>query len=814
MRALALDLRCAARSLLRSPVFVLATVLTLALGVGTLTALYSLLKGVVLDPLPYPESRRLVWLRHDAPGLGFHGLAPSPGLYGMYQESSRSLQEVGLWSHRRVTVTGAGEPRILPAVAASSGLFRLLGVRPLHGRLFAAEEDRPGSRRVALLSHRLWQRSFHGDPEAVGRSLRLDGEVHVVVGVLPEDFRFPEAATQLWIDSELATEPSAFGAFGGLEALGLRKPRATLEDVKRDLDARIAELLGRTDPKERQLIAGAGLVAHPIPLKDRFVGSVRDTLWILFAAGAILLLVAGSNIAHLLLARARARRREIATRMALGAGRGQLARTFLAEGALLAALGGVLGLGLARAGLEALIRAAPATVPRLHELGLDGGVLTFIAGATAAAGLFFAGIPLLFSRRRLSEGLRARRPGDRRRRPALAGGSLVVALQLAVALVMVVGALLMVRSFQQLKAVDPGFDTARIARFRLTLPPSRYSAPEAATFHGELRDRLSALPGVFSVASGKSLPLEGVAGGIALYGEGETGDPGGQGPLVAKNAVTSDFFRTFEIPLLEGRIPTFEEGASGPPQVVLNRSLAARFGPLPEVIGKRLLTDRSSLSPSPQWMTVAGVVEDHETGLVSGATPMIFLPLEAPEIGGLHDLAYGVRTALPPMALAGEMRALVRQLDPALALEGLETLEEVARRQSAPTAFVKSLLSLAATVTLALAAVGIFGILAYRVRLRRHELGVRFALGARPADVRRLILGQAAKIATLGLAVGLPASLLLAKSLEGLLFEVPPTDLAAHLAAAVTLSSAVALAAYFPARAACRIPPVEALKEE
>ncbi len=821
MERLFFDLRQAARTLRRSPGFALVTVVTLGLGIGASTALFTVLRSVVINPLPYPESDRLVWLGHDAPGINFYGLGLSPGLVGIYDERSETLEQVGFWNVKPVTLTGgANEPRSAVAVIASASLHQLLGARPALGRLLTPADDRPQSERVAVLSHAFWKHRYGGDVEAIGRRITVDGELYTVVGVLSAGFDFPAPTTELWLDSEVVVDAESFGSFGGFQALALRKPSANLDDVRRDMNARIDDLLARAEPAERQLYADARLAASPVAYKVRLVGGVQRRLWILFGAVGFVLLVACANIGTLFLVRAQDRRRETAVRVALGAGRRHLARLFLAESALLAALGGAAGLLMTQYGVRLLILAAPTAIPRLNEVGVDGGALLFSAAVTLGSAMVFGLAPIIQGT--VSLGQRAAGIGARLQQGvgvttgtrALALRRLLVVAQVALALVLSVGSGLMVRSVLQFRAVDPGFSAARLLRFGLTLPEARYPTPvSAAAFHQELLDRLAALPGVDSAAAARGLPLEGSSGGgVLLYERDGATDEEALPPLVMRTRVTPGYFKTFQVPLISGRFLTRVDGEDRSGSIVVTRDLAELYWPGETAVGRQVATERPAATAPPRWLTIVGVVGNHKASVAAASAPLMMMPMLGADSDFAQSMSYALRTSVPPTTVVDTVRAAVWKLDADLPIGGLQTFQQVVDRAAAPMLFTTGLLALASMVALVLGSVGVSGLLAYTVRQRIGEIGVRMALGARGVDMRRMMVSEGARIGAIGVAVGLAGSLLLARTMRSLLFGVAPADPLTYLVVAVALFVVVLLATYVPARRAARVNPLDALR--
>jgi len=811
MSQLASELRLAARGMARAPGFAVVTVLTLALGIGATTAVFSLVHGVVLSPLPYPDAEELVWVGHLAPGVDIEGdIGMARGLLPLYRERSETLLEIGLWRNRGRTLTSGGDPERISVSEATASLFEVLGARPLHGRLTGPEDDAEGSERVAVLGHGLWQRRFGGDPGIVGETVDLDRVPVTVVGVLPPDFRSPEPATQLWLDAD----PIDLDSFGGFNARAIARtrPGVGVDAVRRDLNARIAEY-GDRAPPVGQFLEDARVTSNPVPLKEWVVGDAERTMWVLMGTVGFVLLIACANVANLTLLRAEGRRRDTAVRVALGATRGRLVRHFLAEGGLLALLGGGLGLAVAFVGVRSLVRWAPVSVPRLGTVGVDPVVLAFTAAVTLAVAVVFGLAPALGTASGTATSLRDGGRSATAGRGRLRARQALVVSQVTLALLLIVGAGLMARSFWNLSAVDPGFEPSGVLSFELALPASSYETVEAAAdFHARLLERLRALPGVSSAGATLRLPLSGPVGGNLLAEEGHPPDPGAPPPLVWVNRATEGYFETLRIPLVAGRTIERADLEQDRDVAVLSTALAELYWPGEDPLGKRITF---SAGGDPAWSTVVGVVGTVKVEtLMEDPRPMMWVPPLGGDYDQVYALSYAVRTAVPPLSLADEVRRTVWEMDSGLALVRLRSLEEAVADAQAPMAFSMVLLLLAAGVALVLGSVGVYGVLSYLVRQRNAEIGVRLALGARAADVRRMLLSQGAVIAAVGLGLGLGASLAMARLLEAMLFAVEPLDPLTHLSAVAVLGAVVLLATWIPARRAARVDPVVVLKGE
>ena len=790
-------------------------VLTLALALGATTAIFTLVHGVVLNPLPYPQSDRLVWLGQTAPGINFPMLGLSPGLYGAYAEQAQTLEATGFYRSRALTLTGSGDPARMTAAEVNAELLQLLGVQPLHGRLLTAADDRVDSERVVLLAEGLWRERFGGSRAVIGDSMVLDGQSFAIAGVLPDGFDFPAPGTQLWLDSEVVTDIDGFGRFGGFDGVGRLRDGVDLEGLRVDLDAAIAALLERTETAERQMLEGAQLAAAPVPLQTRVIGSVAQTLWVLFAAVGFVFLIALVNVANLVAVRAQTRRRETALRLALGASRAQLARLFLAESLLVSATGAVLGLLLATFAVRYLVATAPPGLPRLPEVGVDLTVVLFLALLLAAATLLFGLLPLARSFRARTNDLRDGGRGPVAGLARRTARRVLLAAQVALALILLVGSGLMARSFWELRNVDPGVEINSVLRVSLSLPESRYpGTPEAMVFHDELLARLSGLPGVTSVAAASTAPLEGVTGGVFLYEEGVPEPADGMPTVINWIRASTGLPETVELPLVAGRGFAVTDRSRATAPVLINRALADLYWPGEPALGRRVRTNRSS-AEEPIWHEVVGVVENYAFQLTATgpAQPLVIFPLVGGDPTTPRTLTYLVRTERDPVLLADAVRATVWEMD-SIPLMGMRSMREVADSAAAPMAFTMMLLWIASAMALGLGCVGVYGVFGQVVRERAAEIGVRLALGAQRSSVLAMLLRQGLAVGILGVIGGLAGSWALVGSMQSLLFQVSPLDPLVHAAVAMALLLVVGLATYLPARRAARLDPAATLRAE
>jgi putative ABC transport system permease protein len=808
------DLKHAGRALRRNPGFTIVAVITLALGIGASSAIFAVVHAVVINPLPYPESERFVTLAHNAPAAGFTNaeLDASPGLFFYYGNHSRTLDEIGAWRYREATLSSHGEPENVPAASATAGLFRLLGVPPLHGRPILEEDNREGAEDVVVLSHGLWRRRYGNDPDIVGSTIVLWGKPVQVVGVMPPGFGYPDQDCQLWFNETLS--PDVFGAFW-INVTARMRPGLTRDDVEAELTALIQQIPeAYPDDPVAQMALDIELAAVAIPLKERVIGDVQRTLWVLLATVGLVLLIACANVANLFLVRAEARRHEIAVRSALGAGRWRLARFFMAESILLSAAGAAIGLALAAVGTRLLVVYGPATLPRLDEVGISGTVVLFASALALLASFVFGVTPALRRQGATVSSLKDAGRSSTAARGRVRARSLLVAGQVAMAFLLLSSSLLMAQTYANLRRIDLGFDPTSLLTFQVALPAVDYpTSQEAIAFHRQLRERLGALPGVASAAIVTGLPLAGRTVMDPLVEKDVPFDPAQMPPIVNIDAAGDGYWKTMGIPLLEGRVLETADYDHGRRVAVVDERLADLYWPGESAIGRRVFPGLPD--EEVEWFEVVGVVGTVRLDeLIEAPKPMIYPVLGLYGGNEVWTMSYALRTRVPPSSLADLARETVWSLDDGLPIAAMQTMEQAHRRAAAPAAFTMTLLLIAAVVALCLGAVGIYGVIAYVVRQRTNEIGVRLALGARSADVSRMIVRQGSLVAAAGLVVGLAGSLALTRFMGALLVGIAPTDPATHMGVALALMAVAALASYLPARRAARINPVEALRAE
>jgi putative ABC transport system permease protein len=810
MDAFLQNLRVAIRSLRKSPTLTAAVVLTLALCIGATTAIFSVVYAVLFRPLPFAEPDQILLVRELWRGM--------PGDVSVCnwadtRRQDRLLQYLVPTQGASLNLAGSDEPENVPAARVGADFFRLLGDRPALGRDFAAEEDQPGQDAVVMLSDRLWRRRFGADRSIVGRQVRLEGRPYTVIGVMPGSLDYTLYDEELWVPIAFTPERLAMHDEHYLTVLGRLKPGVTQQQLAAELDV-IARDLAQRYPQENHQ---RGLEAKS--LHEELVREYRPRLYVLLGAVGFVLLIACANIANLLLARAAARSHETAIRAAVGAGRGHILRQALAESLVLAAAGGVLGVFAAYWGVTGLVAIGPADVPRLAQARVDGAVLGFAMLVTLMSGLVFGLAPALrmaanFPHQALKEGGRAMGSAGRRDRLR----STLVVAEIALALVLLTGAGLLIRTGIALDAVDPGFDPRNVLAARVSLPLAGYREPEQVQrAFLTLAERLEHAPGILAAGLVSAAPLEG-GGSNGLVPEGR--------PLEVASAinsmlrlVTPDYFRTMHIALRQGRLFNAEDRSGAPLVMVINEALAREAWPGEDPIGKRVACCEEGPDGTANWKVVVGVVAGTRAGgLAKDPAPEFYLPVsQAPQAAWSwldRTMTLAVRTRGEPTAAAGAIRDAVREVDPTVPVYNIGTMDQRVTASLSQTRFSTLLLAVFGGIALLLAAIGVYGIISYGVTQRVQEIGIRIALGAQGRDVLTLVVRHGVVLAGLGLVVGLVGALALTRLLAGLLFRVSPTDPPTFAIGIVVLTFVAVLAAALPARRAARVDPVVALRSE
>ena len=814
MNVLLQDLRYGLRMLLNKPGFSIVAVITLALGIGANTAVFSVVNAVLLQPLPFRQPGKLVRIYTEFPTMDLKKFWMSVPEYMDISKEADSWESVGAWSTGGVNVATANEPIRVTSASITRSLIETLGVQPAIGRNFSAEEDRAGGRRGALISDGLWRNQFGGDPGIVGKEIQINAQPYTVIGVMPRGFNFPAGSNdpaQLWLSFQFDPANPRNRGNHFLYVIGRLKPDAGIAQARSEMDALMAGW--KRENRDRHLLNPERHPVVMVPLHEDVAGASRPAVLMLLGAVGFVLLIACVNVANLLLARAEGRRREFAIRLALGAGRGRLLRQFLSEGFVLVILGAAAGLLLARVGLSLVLAAAPDSVPRAGEIGIDLPVLAFTLGVSVLAVVIFALAPLMQMRDRdlatslHASGQRTSGGGHRLKK------TLVIA-EIALAVVPMIGSGLMIRAFWKLRQVDLGFDPRGVVAFNLTLPTTRYKNPDLLQFSESLETRLASIPGVKSAAiAGELPPVRPIDANDTDIEDYQATMDGPQENVDFWNVIGQDYFKTLGIRTLEGR--TFEPldlTDSAQRVVVINQTMARRFWQ-GSPIGRRL--DPGFNKPA-IWFTVVGVVEDTKnlgTDKPAG-TELYFLQHQAAQLYINNNMSFVVRTGTSASSTMSNIRSAVAEMDPSVPIYGMKTMGDVVADSLVKPRFLSLLLGAFSAIAILLAAVGIYGVMAYTVTQQTQEIGLRVALGATTGNVLSLVLGQGLKMTVIGLAAGLTGALFLTRVMASLLFEVSATDPLTFTLVGAGLLAVGLFACFVPARRATKVDPMVALRYE
>lgn len=805
MDSLLRDLRYALRTLRKTPGFTFFAVLTLALGIGAASTIFSVVNTVLLSPLPYRDPGTIVAVYESNARDGIDAFPVAPANFVDWQRDNRVFSTIGASRNRSLNLTAKGaEPERLLTGQVTAGYFTTLGVAPQLGRAFTAEEDTPGGGHVVVLSDALWRRRFSADPKVVGQTITLNDEPYTVIGIAPATMRLPSSETELWVPMALSPEEAAGRGNHHMSVVARLKPGVTLEQARAEMQS-IAQRIAAAYPAEQ-----TGFTTNVRPLSEDIVGDARTPLFVLAGAVGFVLLICCANVANLMLARAAGRQKEIAIRSAIGAGRRHIVRQLLAESVVLAVVGGVAGLLLSTWGVDLLVALGPRELPRLDELAVDGRVVGFALIVSALTGLVFGVAPALHASRAdlnetLKDGTKGSSGGPARAR---ARQALLVA-EVAISLTLLVGAGLMLKSMSRLRDVDPGFEAAGLLTGAISLPATRYDTPEKRlAFFDAVGERLRATPGVEDAAFVANLPLSGSVSMSGYWIEGKT--PRGDNskvPVASSYSVTDDYFGTMEIPLKRGRVFTAQDRAGTPFVAIVNEALVRQHFGGEDPIGKRIQFDPDS----GDFYEIVGVVGDvRHRGLGEDAPPQLYTAYAQGAFGGLTAVLRG-RDA---NALTNALRREVRAVDANQPVARIRTMEDLIADGIARPRFITLLLGTFAGVALVLAVVGIYGVVAYSVAQRTQEFGIRMALGADARRVLGEVVGHATRVTAVGVAIGVAAALLMSRVLTSLLFQVNATDPLTYGAIVAVLLGATVVASWVPARRATRVSPMSALRPE
>ena len=802
VQSLLQDIRYGLRTLARNPGFTVVAVLTLALGIGANTAIFAIVNGVLLQPLPYDNPGRLVLLSSRNEQRGWSSMPIPPGTFFELGGNAQTFEALAGYAERKITLTGGEEPLRIEAARATANLFSLLGVDAERGRVFLPEEDVPGTPDVALLSTGLWRRYFGGDTDIIGKMITLDDKPYTVVGVMRQEFQFPSTQVEVWIPMKLDPGQPSWGNWF-LTGIGRLKKGTPLTQSQAEIDTLTAAF-------SDNLPFGGGWNYQLKSLTEEVVGEVRPALLVLLGAVGLILLLACANVANLLLSRASGRAKELAVRTAVGASRQRLLGQLLAETLLLSLLSGLAAIFAVEWGLSLLVLRLPGDFPRLEEIGVDGTVLTFVVTASCLAGLLAGLFPALqASRVNLIEALkdagRSSSGGGARSRAR----EILVVAEVALSILLLAGAGLLVRSFLRLLEVDTGFQPRNVLTMRISLPRSRYPGPQQQSeFLRQLSERAALLPAIHAVGATTGLPTRNVSmidSSLTVEGAADTGDEPSEG--IAIDAVLPDYFHSLGIRLLRGRFFMARDTASAPKVVIINDRIARQFFPNEDPVGRRILHSNDT-----DWMTIVGVVADvKQYGLEKESPKQMFLPFaQEPK----RSFYLTVLSTGRPEERFADLKGLVRSLDSDLPATDIQTMEQAVATSMAHRRFYMLLMSFFGVLALVLAVVGIYGVISYSVSQRTHEIGVRMALGAGRGDILRMVIGRGMGLSVAGVVAGLLGAFYLTRFLQSLLFEVGPADPVTFVAIVILLLAVSALACYVPARRATKVDPMVALRYE
>ena len=827
--SVARDLRYALRGLARRPAFTFTAVLTLAVGIGATTAIFSVVYSVLIKPLPYPNADELVSIRPAAPGLNTEDLGSDPTMYLTYRSEGRSFADIGFWDQRSATLTERGEATRVPVLRVTDGALQALAVHPLHGRWFTEQETSgppAAGQQSVILSYAFWQRRFRGDEAVLGREVTMEAPSNIysnpfagqwqVVGIMPRDFRFLDISPQPDVIIPLRIDPATAECCNfSFNMLARLEPGVTPAEARDDVERLLPIWLDRwSSGADRERLASWQITSRVPPLKDDLVGSVSSALWVLMGAIGAVLLIACANIANLLLVRADARRQELAVRAALGAGKARIARELLVESLVLGAAGGVLGGLLAYLGVQALVAIGPTDLPRLEEIAVHAPVLAFTVAVSLASTLVFGSITALKQALHIGAPMSGAPRGSSTSRERSTTRSALVVVQVALALVLVVSAALMIRTFQALRDVDPGFsDPATIQTARIWTPRElRADGQQVTVMQHEILDRIAALPGVSSVGFTDDVPMAEQWDNRPVLVEGQTVAANETPPYARFNYISPGYFEAMSTRIVAGRDITWNDLETGGRVAFISEEFARIIAGDPAAaLGRRI-----RMSVDAGWHEVVGVVQSvHLDGLFEDPPATVYWPVLVANRFAQSDVTFVIRSERAGTAsLMNEVRQAIGAVNGILPITLEGSMQSLYSASLARTSFTLVLLAIAGAMALALGVIGIYGVVAYVVSQRTREIGIRSALGAEPRQLARMFLRHGLALTAVGVVVGLVGAAALGRAMSSLLFGVEPIDPVAYVTAIGIIVAAAALATYLPARRAANIDPIETLKAE
>jgi predicted permease len=810
------------RRLLLSPLFTGVALLTLAIGIGANTAVFSVVEGVLLKPLPYPRPDELISVAHTAPGINVKDLPVSPSCYFIYREQGRAFEDIGLFTGTTVSVTGLAEPEQVPALNVTDGVLGILGVQPALGRGITRMDDTPGSPDVILISHGYWRRKFGGGRDVIGRAVTVDGKTREIIGVLPERFELLNRTPSIVLPFQFERSRLTLGNFS-YQAVARLKPGVNIAQAGADMNRLIPTVQSTFAPPNgasTKMFENTRLAANLRPLKQDVIGDVATVLWVLMGTIGIVLLIACANVANLMLVRAEGRQHELGIRAALGASWPRLAGELLLESVTLGALGGALGVALAYWALRGLVALAPAGLPRLNEISLDPPVLLFALAVSLLAGVFFGAVPMFKYAGPAASG--AIRHGGRtasQSRERHRARSTLVVVQVALALVLLIGAVLMIRTFQAMRQVQPGFTRPQeVQTLTISIPRAMAAEPDqVARTQKAILEKIALIPGVAAASFANGVPMDGNSSFDPVFAEDHPLAEGKTPPIRLYKFAAPGFFQAIGNPLLAGRDYTWSEIEAKAPVAIVTENLAREhWGSAGAALGKRI---RESMSGP--WREIIGVVgNERDNGVDRPSPTTVYWPIRGANFWGQgayvrRTVTYAVRSSRTgTQGFLNEIRQAVWSVNSDLPLAGVRTLQDVYSRSMARTSFALVMLAIAGGMAMLLGIVGIYGVISYSVSQRTREIGIRMALGAQQTALTRMFVGHGLQLAAIGLAFGLGAAFALSRGMSSLLYGITPADPLTYAGVSIGLALAAALASYVPSRRAVAVDPVEALRSE